>query len=471
MGNGSFYRKATPNRLVALAGSQSHVLYGFQENPLFGTSIDNEGSSGAAGDMALSDAAMWSGNGWYSSFGKMLQAGMRGLGLRGVGGVSTIRGVITNHAGISAAGCRKYTWIYKFTMNGTGGGGGGRLSEASASHICFASGANTIAMSLYDGGAWSSNTTGANVVYGYPMDLVIVFDGTLAGDTNRLKMYLNGRDATVNVTPGIPDTLVDPSAYTAILNGQVAGWTRAFDGELGLFAAIPNVALSLAQAQTLIEVRGHFQATAGNQADIPAGPGMFGPPDYRFLSANNDHFLSFQVTPLKTAQGTILIDFAGDDVTNQQILFGLSEEGVAALAASELTLQIRGDIVNDPLEWFRTTAGATDLRLSTPFGAGRLRVPTRYIITSDGAAIYAYREGVNQVVSAVLGANTGQWFSSVANANVSVIGRSRTAAPIGDLQGRISTIKVYDRFMPQTEAQKVCYNVHHSGGCRWYPRA
>lgn len=468
MGNASFYRKATPARFEAIAGDNPFSLYSFQTDEPTLVGSYNEGTSGFLGNMAWSNAGLRSGNGWYSSYGYSLQAGMKGFGMVNNGGTSNYFGSVVGHSGNSVAGATKFSVVVKFLATSAGEGGAGHLIYKENAYRLYFSAANTLRFEVWDGAAWRGSDTGAKVVYGYWHDLKISYDGSLPA-AERIELDLNGRDETV-AGANIPAALVDDlSAILYILDN--AANSAAWNGLLGLLALMPEVAMSLAEAQSLIELRGYSQATAGNQADIPPGMGIFGPPDYRFVRTNNDHFLTFQVYPLKTAQGTLLIDFAADDVANEQILFGLSQEGVAALAADELTLEVRGDIVNDPLEWMRRTAGAVDLRLSTPFGAGRLGVRTRYILTSDGTAIYAYREGVTQVVSAVVGANTGQWLNSVANANVSVIGRSRTAAPIGDLGGRVSTIKVYDRFMPQTEAQKVVYNIHHSGGSRYYPRA
>lgn len=468
MSNGAFYRKVTADRIAALAGANPHVIFGFQEDIVPGTTVTNEGSSGAPGDMALTNASMWSGNGLYKHFGRSLQAGNKGYGLRGVGGASTERGTIPAHPGISAAGKQQYTWIYKFIMNGTGGGGGGRLSEASASHICFANAANALAMSIYDGAAWSSNGTGATVVYGYPMELMIVFDGTLVGDVNRLKMYLNWRDVTVNITPGIPDTMVDPSAYTSILNGQVAGWTRAWDGELGLFLAIPGRALTLAEGQELCELTGLFQPTVANQPLIRV-PGHLGAPEYDFDGAanpNSDHLASFQVQPLKTQAGSILLWFSIDDFIAGQIIASMNVNG--ATDDAMFGAYFRGDLAGDTMEYTLRLNGATIDQLSSDINLFNSQ-SNMYAIRSDGSAIYMFANGRESGVAVIVGGNNGAWFADATDANVFSFGALRRAALTVPFNGKGSKLLMYDRALPQYQIQQIYARGFGPNGPRWFP--
>lgn len=456
--NLAFYRKTLRAAFDAIVDAvdptQNYVMYGFNyDDAATMLGVTNEGRSSILANLAMTHGSMWSGSGLYAPFGNVLQAGNRGQGIDSVGGASTYLLSCATHNGTYLGGHTKATFLYKFVMRGTGGGGAGRLSEADASHICFASGANTLAMSVYNlaAMAWASNTTGPVVTYNVPHDLAIVIDTTLGGDANICKMFLDGYDVTTVVTPGMPNVLADASAILRILNGFLGGaYVRAFDGILSFFALIPGVAMSQAQIQNFVELSGFFQPTAGNQPNIVQGP--WNCPAYNFNLAQQDHLYTHQVVPLKTAAGSLMIAFVPDDMAAQQTLFGLSHEG--AVVWHSLELQTRGDIVNDPIELIGYTAGAADLRLSVPFGAGRLGVPTILWLRSDGTTVSAVIDGREQVVTPIIGANTGQWFASYPLTNVACIGAMRRDIINEEFDGRIAVVQAFDRCVPLIDIQR-----------------
>ena len=458
--NLAFYRKTTRRAFDAIVDAvdptQQYVMYGFQvDDAATMLGVTNEGRSSVLANLAMSHGSMWSGSGFYRAHGNMLQAGNKGQGINSVGGASTYLLSCATHNGTYLQSHTKATFLYKFIMRGTGGAGAGRLSEADASHICFASAANTIAMSIYnhDVLAWASNSTGATVTYDVPHDLAVVVDTTLAGDANICKLYLDGRDVTTVVTAGMPTgTLWDSSTILRILNGFVGGvYSRAFDGILGFFALIPGVAMSQAQIQSFIETSAHFQPTAADQPAIYA-PGSWPTPENNFILAEDDHLYANQVQPLLTQAGSIMVAFIPEDFTNQQTLFGLSQEGAAVWHS--LAIQLRGDVANDPIELIGYTAGAADLRLSIPFGAGNLGVPSILWLTSDGTTVRGYLNGREQVVTADLGANTGQWFADYPLSTVACIGGMRRDAIIEELDGRIAVVQAFDREVAYIDIQR-----------------
>lgn len=467
MANLAFYRKTTRGAFDAIAANNPYVMYSFNyDDGATLVGVTNEGTSGVLGNLAMSNASMWTGAGWYQNFGRMLQAGNRGQGINSVGGASNYLLSCATHSGTSIAGATKCTWIIKFLMRGTGGGGAGRISEAAASHICFASAANTIAMSIYNSGtmAWASNSTEANVVYNYWHDLAIVYDGSLVGDTNRCKMYLNGRDVTVSVAAGMPATLADASTVLRILNGNGAACDRAFDGILGFYAMIPGVAFTQSQCQSFIELMGLMQATAGNQPPITNGP------EYGFTFAALRNLLTFQVYPLMTTRGTIIACYKPEDFTNEGAIIGVSQEGAAV--PDNLMLETRGDIANDPLELLGASGGVTNLRLQHALGVvnGYARHCSAW--TSDATTVRAYFDGVSQTVAVPVGANAGQWFASYPLANVFVIGSKRNAAVSSGFGGKGIKFLAYDREVVGTDISKIASRGNNADGTpRWYPQS
>jgi len=434
-------------------------MYDFQDDPTLVGAM-NKGTGGVLGNMAWDNIALRTGDGWYVP---PQIPGAYGFGMTNPGGAGAHYGSVSAHNGNSIDAREKATFLFKFKMNGTGGGGAGRIGEAGASYIIFASAANTIAVSIYDGAAWHTNTTGANVTYGYWHDLAVVYDGSLVGDANRCKIYLDGIDVTTVTAAGMPAMLVDPGDIRYILN-CAATFNRAWDGELGFYAVCPDLAMSQAQVRSLIESRGLFQPTAANRPAIPSGPGPWGPPCYSYDGAadpNSDCLVSFQALPIKTAQGTVIVWFTPEDMVNQQTIFGISEYGSAA--EDELAIHLRGDIANDPIEWHCRLGGAVDFRLQIPFGATYFGVPTMVWFTSDGSTVRGGVNGEESVVAAAVGANNGQWFDHATDANVICAGASPLNTYQNMYKGRESKVVALDEPLSPLEIARI----GQSSGLGW----
>jgi hypothetical protein len=85
--------------------------------------------------------------------------------------------------------------------------------------------------------------------------VVLVFDGSLTGDTNRVKLYLNGAATTLTTTSGgVPSALQDNTADLSI--GKLPGLDLYFNGREDEIL-LGNVAWSAAQ------VTADFNAGAG----------------------------------------------------------------------------------------------------------------------------------------------------------------------------------------------------------------
>lgn len=473
MGNLAFYRKTSKSAFDAIVDAaagvdQQYVMFSFNyDDGATMLGVTNEGRDNILGNLAMSHGSMWTGAGWYQNFSRPGQAGNRGQGINSVGGVSpyNLNGAI--HSGTSIEGSSKCTWLYKFLMRGTGGGAAGRLQEQAASHICFCNAANTIAMSIYDGANWHSNTTGATVAYNYWHDLAIVYDGTLVGDLNRCKMYLDGRDVTTVLAAGMPATLQNGGGIIYyLLNGNGGAQDRAFDGILGFFAMTPNVAMTQLQCAYFIEVMSLMQATAGNQPPITNSGG----PEYGFTWAASRNLFTYQIVPFKTTTGTIIACYKPEDFANECAIMGVSQDGAAV--PDDLMIETRGDIALDPLELMGDSGGVTNFRLQHALGAvnGYARHCSAW--TSDGTLVRAYFDGKLQTLLTPVGANTGQWFASYPLSTVFVVGAKRNAAVTSGFGGKGVKFLAYDREVVGVElAQMNARGYKADGSPRWYPQS
>jgi len=454
--NLAFARLVTKARIQAMydavGSTDKFDMYHFQnDDPTLVGSLNN-GTGGFLGNMAWTHASLGTGAGWYAPHRGWPSPGMTGRGMVGVGGADVEVGSVTGHTGNIFDGLAQATFLFKVKMDGTGGGGAGRIGEAAASYIIFASAANTLAISIYDGGAWHSNSTGANLVYGEWHDLAIVFDGSLAGDLNRCKLYLDGIDVTTVVTVGMPAAMVDPGAVRYILNGFTAGvFNRAWDGAVGLYGTYPGLAMSQAQIQSMIEIRGLFQPTVANQPVILT-PGGWNTSDYDFSgSAPSDYLLSRQAIPVKTDQGSLLMWFGVDSFAAGQTLIWLGESG---LTQDEFVLYFEGTVAGDPMSIYHFVNGAISWQGSF---ASNVIVPNNNFIaiTSDAVATRAYHNGEEQVVADSIGANSGQWFGSATDANALAIAALARAAVQGPLNGTIAKVIIRDDVLSPIQIAKM----------------
>lgn len=458
--NKAFQRKIFAAAIEAIIGtSLPYALYGFQENSGAGLTADNEEGTAAA-DMILSNAGMWSGAGWYvPPASKAL-----GLGLQNDGGVSGYVGTVPDVPNINMDGESFATWIFVFNARGTGEGGFGRLIEKGSAYRTYFQAANEIRHGIYNG-VWRSVRTGPNVAYDHWNCLVIVYDGTQAVNSDRLKMYLNGRDVSTTHSPDIPATISDVGNPLYFLDNS--GNLRACDGRLGCAALIPGYAMSLAQAQSLVELRAVFQPPVVNQPGIIAN-GMFGGPVYNLDGAahpNSDHLYTYQVEPLKTTSGTLIMGFTHDDLTVDSTLFSLSTDGVDA---DEFQMRLAGTEANDPLCIFQRTAGIATWRANFPGGliSGPFNI---FAITSNGVITRGFFNLNEIILTDLIGANAGQWFGLSNNADVFSIGVRRIVVLDRPFNGRVWFLKIYDEPLSPLQLQQIINKKITPQGPRWYP--
>jgi len=457
--NLAFYRKITRTLLNRFMVGRPYSFYDFQDDPTL-VGADNKGSSGFLGNMGWSNIGLRTADGWYRNNGKMLQAGMTGFGMFNNGGISGYEASVIGHSGNDFNGTN-FSIIFVIKPVNLGEANQGRILQKTnnmdAGVFCdlIDLGGDVIHVDFNGNEAYSNRITGLRNYWHLG---VISYDGTQPFGA-RCRIYVDGFDRTdVDFTE---ETVIDDGNPLYILDNFAN--VRAFNGGLGLLAILPGKTLSLAEVELLSEIATVTQATAGNRPNIIT-PGMWHRPEYNFVRTESDHLLSYQIAPLLTEEGSVMIAFTPEDVANSQNLFGISDDGNAVWTS--LGLQLRGDIANDPLELIGYDGGVADLRLSIPFGAGRLNVPSVIWFTSDGSTVRGYVDGREQVVTPVLGANTGQWWISYPNANVCNIGAERHDIISNTFDGRIAKILNYDRAVNYLEIQK-----HFAANGRWYPKS
>lgn len=442
--NRAFYRKATANAIANVVGSLPFFITGFNESGIPGVNFPNEFDPGTS-DLTMTDFFTVSGDGWYVH----PAPGSYGLGI-GNDGTLNQSGLIANSACINLNNKKKVTYIVVFRVRSDGEGNAGRICEAAGSQILFthnggATGCD-VSLSLMNGGWGSVTTAGQPVIYDFWHVLMITVDENQAVGS-RGTIYLNGMDVTGVDTLGA--NIVDPGNGLTLLNEQ-GGVNRDLDGVIGLFCVVPDYTMTLANAQALVELRGLFQPTVADQPSIPSPPGTWGTPDYNFVRAEDDHLNTFQTQPLKTQAGSLMLAFVPRNVADQQMLFCLSTEGDAN--GDVLGLALRGDVANDPFEWSGRTGGAADLELRFP--SLGLNIPHVVWITSDGTTLRAYVNGQEQVVTAVTGANTGQWFADYASTTVAVAGAIREAVVAEEADMMTPVLMAYDREVSYLDIQR-----------------
>jgi len=397
MKNLAFARKITAAKIRSICGDIPFGLYGFQENDPTGTTVNNEEGTAAA-DMTLSNAGMWSGGGWYAPHQGGSSAGMRGYGLHNDGGTSGYYGEITDSTAINVDGQEKATWIVIFKADSAGEGGFGRLFDKNSTGFRLNMiAANTLAMDVWDAAVVKRNTI-AGIVYEHWHVLVAVYDGTQAGDTNRLKLYLNGIEGAVSSIAGIPATLTDPGNSCFVLEQNAAG-TRAWDGQLGALAIVPDYAMSATDAADLVELRGLFQPTVANQFAINT-PGAFNAPDYSAVA--NSRMVSYQKKNFDgMAATTILGWFSMPPAAAADNTYRAFYTHAGAVPDYRLFFW-RSGLARGVGAYVRSTAG--DLHAWEGTNAFADNIQRFYAATYDGANLILYRNG--EVVAITPGIGT-----------------------------------------------------------------
>lgn len=465
MRNRAFRRKITSEAIQAMYAAAGVIdprfdMYDFQDDATLVGAI-NTGTSGFLGNMAWTHAGLRSGDGWYVP---PQIPGALGFGMINNGGVSGYVGSCGSHSGNYLGATDKFTVIAIVKMVSTGEAGQGRIfqkdNNMDPGTLLYTFGTNQFEMDIGPGTAITTNNA---FIPNYWHIVIVTFDGTQAFGS-RCKIYVDGFDKTAGDSTDA--TITDDGNIMYYLDNFAN--TRAFNGTLGLFAICPEIALSQAQAQSLIELKGLFQPTAANQPTIPPGQ-----PVYSFdgaASPNSDYFLTFQNYPVLTQSGTLVCWVnLRETAANYNTLIGTGIYNSAA-ANDEFFLSMAGSVASDPFEILYYLGGA--LQWWGRFGT---TVPMAYMVglTSDGSLVRTYINGNLMATTDVLGANAGQWFGDAPNANYLIAGiRHRSTGLQQQFKGDGSKYLFYDRALTQLEIQKIQYNgLNASGQPRWYPRS
>jgi hypothetical protein len=205
-----------------------------------------------------------------------------------------------------------------------------------------------------------------------------------------------------------------------------------------MLAILPNVVLTQAQIQALIELGPVSQVTAANQPQIT----RFVRNEYSFDWANSRHLRSYQIAPLMGGTGTVLAWIRPEDFVNEQVIVGMFQDGANL---DGFSLEVRGDIALDPIEVMGRAGGVTNLRLQHAFGAVQYGGRHFLAVTSDGLLTRMYWNGALQTVAVPVGANTGQWSAAYPGCTQFVIGASRQVAVASGLGAKLPQLVMYDR--------------------------
>ncbi len=103
-----------------------------------------------------------------------------------------------------------------------------------------------VADSLVDAGSNYGFTPASSVVVDAWQHIAIVYDGSLSGNANRLKIWINGVAQTLTFGGTIPATLTDSTAKLAIGRRNMNGGDRYWNGDLDE-VGVYNVALTPAE--------------------------------------------------------------------------------------------------------------------------------------------------------------------------------------------------------------------------------
>jgi len=471
MGNSEFYRKIAAQKLQTIIDSHGYTgpwaMWGFQENSGAGTAVDNE-QGDAAADMTLSNAGMWSSDGWYKSYGYPGQRGMYGLGIKNDGGTSGYYGTVADCENIDLNGLTKATFVLVVKANSDGEGNFGRGFQRGDSGYAFflrndsGTACEPVLQLVDSGGINQMGTAGTPLVNGYWHVIVYTFDGTQALGS-RVKLLIEGKPVAVT-NDVMESALVDTSDVLYILDRSAND--RAWDGEHGLLAIIPGVAFTESEAQELVELRGLFQPTAGNMPTIPTTGLRRGMMAYDFDGAadpNSDHLTSFQLQPLKTQSGSLLMWLTPDNVTLDAAILSSSVYG----ATDD---EFFPYILNNNLEIFLRLNGAISWRgRSAAAVFDFINKPYFISVTSDGSLTRAYLGGTSITLNNVTGVNSGQWFGDATDSNaisMAVIARAALTAPFNGKQQKLA---IYDRPLPQYILQRINASRCDANGPLWLP--
>jgi len=107
---------------------------------------------------------------------------------------------------------------------------------------------------------------------------------------------------------------------------------------------------------------------------------------------------------------------------------------VAVIENGTVTMRLDGDTVVDDTGWHQV------------------------VVTSDGASINLYVDGVLQTLTETTGANTGQWFDDATDTDTFTIGGVMRSSLQGDFSGDIDEVRVYDQVLTLADIKVLAGN-------------
>ena len=473
MRNAAFRQKITRDSILAMYAAAGIAeadakfdMYDFIDDPILVGAM-NKGTGGFLGNMAWDNAALRTGDGWYCA---PEIAGANGFGMTNDGGVSGHYGSVISHTGNMLDSCTKATFTFKIKPSSDGEGNQGRIiSKRDASNISYSiymQNTNDLLLLVTTNlGLSSWNFTLANLPIGFWSSVTIVLDASAANDG---VLYVNG-----NPVQGIDigfTSIVDAGPILYILD--MYNNTRAFDGNLGYLGIYPDLAMTEAQARSLVELRGLFQPTAANQPLLHT-PGTFGVPDYDFdgvADPNTDCLYSYQTEPIKTPAGTILMWARLTANTLPYTLLALQTPlSAGAGTFQQLALINYGARVNDPMTLF---AGDAALGILDDFEYAASEIvykPIFHGLSSDGSQTSAYVNGSSSPITVRIGSNVGRWFDMITEPSVLSLGVMRRDILLNGWVGTISKLRIYDRALAPLEIEQIYQRNGGGPGQRFYP--
>ncbi|MEK7855186.1 MAG: LamG-like jellyroll fold domain-containing protein, partial [Acidobacteriota bacterium] len=165
-------------------------------------------------------------------------------------------------------------------------------------------------------------------------------------------------------------------------------------------------------------------------------------------------------TFINNTQGTVSLWVKLDNTSQVSVLWSATS---LASTDDEFYFSYRGDI-NREIMIYVLQNGTYTMHLTT--GANIITDTNWHnlVLTSNGATVKFYLDGVEKALSAGLGANNGQWFDDATDAGQFTIGTLLRGSAIVPVDGVVDELRVYDRPLTDTEVAAIYLSETASGG-------